>query len=370
MLRFHERPFRRLPAEGGWLENLRTANRLERAKRNGSVTRYPEMDTALDEYPSVPFFSEDGRHFQFDSTAMGHWLDAEASSDQPALFPSEPDLNFVAKLIDEAFDEYGLYMVHHKRWVGSATDTTMGEHTAKEMSRLMTPILARRVRVDLPRRQVRRCPYLFSVAPEGYSADVEPARVPPSRQGFPSTHQLLDESWRTYLAAMESLLGVQPFILGDRFTIADASAYGQLSMNLIDPSANAELRDRAPRTHRWLVDIRDGKHVGSRGDVYLSSAAQPLLEIILATFAPLMEQNERAWYVETQKGETLFNERAFNKGRALYDGELLGHPFRAVVKTFQVGVWQSLRKSWGQLSDAQRSRLRESLPGFEKILGT
>ena len=367
MLRFHELPFRRLPAEGRWLENLRTFFRLESAKRGGRVLRYPQMDPALDEYPGVPFFSEEGERFHYDSSALGHWLDDRATSDHLALFPAEASLRFVAQLIDEAFDEFGLYMVHHMRWVGSATDTTMGERTAREMARLVTPLLAPLVRKHVPRRQVRRCPYLFSVAPEGYTADVEPARVPPSRPGFPPTHDLLHESWCAYLAAMESLLGAQSFLLGDRFSIADASAYGQLSMNLIDPSAERALRDRAPRTRRWLEAIRDGQHVGTSGSLYLSAAAKPLLAIIMTTFAPLMAQNERAWRAATEGGEGLFNEAAFERDRALYDGELLGHPFRAVAKTFQVRAWREIHDRWRQLSDSERAALHGSLPGHELL---
>jgi hypothetical protein len=87
---------------------------------------------------------------------------------------------------------------------------------------------------------------------------------------------------------MESLLEAQPFILGDRFSIADASAYGQLSMNLIDPSTAQALRQRALRTYAWLVSIRDGEHIGTRGRLYLSGAIKPLLTIIMKTFVPLM----------------------------------------------------------------------------------
>ena len=45
----------------------------------------------------------------------------------------------------------------------------------------------------------------------------------------------------------------------------------------------------------------------------------------------------------------LFNERGFDRGVALYDGELLGWPFRAVVKTFQVKVWRRLLDEWRAL---------------------
>jgi hypothetical protein len=80
-----------------------------------------------------------------------------------------------------------------------------------------------------------------------------------------------------------------------------------------------------------------------------------------------MVQNEAAWRRETARGETLFNEAAFDRGRALYDGELLGHPFRSVVKTFQVRVWHDLCESWRGLPEADRKELRAWLPGADRF---
>jgi len=245
----------------------------------------------------------------------------------------------------------------------------MGEVTAAEISRLMPPPFSSRIRREVPRRQVRRCPYLFSVAPQGYSADVEPLRVPPSRPGFPQTHTLLTESWHAFLAAMEGVLSAQPFLLGERFTVADASAYGQLSMNLIDPTSVAELQQRAPVTYRWLLRVRGGKIKGS-GEVKLTAALHPLLDIIMQTFSPLMVQNEAAYQRELGAGQTLFNEAAFNRSLSLYDGELMGHPFRSVVKTFQVRVWRDLCQSWRKLDLGEKAVLREHLSNTELFENT
>lgn len=205
-------------------------------------------------------------------------------------------------------------------------------------------------------------PYLFSVAPQGYRATVESQRIPPSRPGFPPTHELLEQSWSRYLAAVENLLSEQAYLLGEQFTVADASTYGQLSMNLIDPTTAAKLRQQAPVTYRWLLDIRHGKHRGSTGELVLSSALGPLLDIISQTFVPLMLQNERAYQRALEAGENLFNEAAFDQDRALYDGELLGYPFRAVAKTFQVRVWRDLCSHWGQLNETGKATLRTILP--------
>jgi hypothetical protein len=248
--------------------------------------------------------------------------------------------------------------------VTSAATNDAGVRLAHQMRRVRPPgtgpILARRFSA----RQVRRLPYLFSVAPPGYTLPLPAERVPPERPDFPPTHALLDETWLAHLDAMEARLGASPHLLGERFTVADASAYGQLSMNLTDPTANERLLVRAPRTHAWLVGVRDGRHVGSRGDLALHDSLRPLLRIVAETFVPLMRQNEAAYAAARAAGETLFNERAFDRGRALYDGELRGHRFRAVVKTFQVRVWRDLRQAWQALREPDRRRIDELAGGL------
>jgi hypothetical protein len=66
------------------------------------------------------------------------------------------------------------------------------------------------------------------------------------------------------------------------------------------------------------------------------------------------------------KFDKSFNEAAFNRGRALYDGELLGRPFRSVAKTFQVRVWCELCRQWRELNPAARGAL---LACFEAFAG-
>ncbi len=135
---------------------------------------------------------------------------------------------------------------------------------------------------------------------------------------------------------MERVLQSQLYLLGERFTLADASAYGQLSMNLTDAPAARQMEDLAPRTFRWLSDIRDGAHADATGELRLSPALEPLLRCIGDTFVPLMRHNERGYAEAKASGETLFNEDGFDEGRSLYDGEMLGSPFRSVAKSFQV----------------------------------
>jgi len=81
-------------------------------------------------------------------------------------------------------------------------------------------------------------------------------------------------------------------------------------------------------------------------------------------------QNEDAFEQARAAGETLFNEAAFECDRALYDGQLLERPFRAVVKTFQVRVWRELKASWWALAAQDRDALQsEFLPGATAVFG-
>src|SRR6056297_2962612 len=350
--------WQRWPGQAGRPQAIGMALRLSRARKRQQVVRYPARVPGEDEYPAVPYYTEDGRHFGYDSTGLALYLDQHPQRhDAPLLPVDEPRLAFVCRLIDEAFDEFGLYMVHHQRWVTSAQTNVMGETTARELRPLLPPLLPRLVARRMPRRQVRRCPYLFSVAPEGFDAGVSRSLTPPSRAGFPPTHALLDAAWRQYLVAMENLLLRQPYLLGERFTLADASAYGQLSMNLVDGRAADLMRDIAPSTFDWLCGIRDGRHIGSRGNLALSEDLRPLVRAIAETFVPLMQQNSAAYRRARAAGESVFNEAAFNTGRSLYTGEIQGWPFRSVAKSFQGVVWRELCARWAGLDRRDKDQL-------------
>ncbi|MEH6568263.1 MAG: glutathione S-transferase domain-containing protein [Halioglobus sp.] len=354
--------WQRWPDQAPWPEGIKMALLLEKLRKKQSIQRFPRSDIGLDEYPAVPYYTEDGHDVYYDSTGLAHYLDQHQDRHELPLLPEEPELRFVCQLIDEAFDEFGLYMVHHNRWIVSAKTNQMGRVTGKEMGKLLPIGLGQVVARTMPQRQVRRCPYLFSVAPAGFETGVSKALTPPSRAGFPATHELLNGAWRAYLAALESLLQQQPYLLGDRFTLADASAYGQLSMNLIDGAAADLLESLAPTTFAWLCGIRDRAHVGSRGELYLSEHLAALLAIIGDTFVPLMQQNTAAYQDALAAGETLFNEAAFDQGRALYHGELQGYPFRSVAKSFQVPVWRDLCIAWGDLELKSQTNLSSRFP--------
>ena len=219
---------------------------MQRLKAGRLPLTYPLRDE-LDECPLVPFlFADDGSNL-YDSTAIAHWLDHHHGTDSRRLIPRRPACELIARLIDDHFDEFGLYVAHHHRWVTSAKDDDAGQRVADQMAKPL-PALGRRSFAQwFARRQVRRLPYLFSVA--------------------------------------------------------------------------------------------------------------PLLNEIVRIHVPLMEQKERAYERHKAAGQTRFNEAAFDRNEALYDGELLGRPFRSVAKTFQVKGWRSLKARYLSLETAHRAAL-------------
>lgn len=364
LCRYADVETRLLPNEGTLLDNLDAAFRVERIKRGRLPLTYPRM-TELDEFPLVPFLLGDGGENLFDSTAIADWLDARFIQPGAKLVPEDPVLAFSARLIDEYFDEFGLYLVHHNRWVAAAHGNDAGDRLANEYRTLVPGPFRARFSRWFSARQTRRLPYLFSVAdPERPIEGLRPERQPPTREGFSPTHKFLDDAFLRLLAALEAILARSPYLLGGRLTLADTSAYGQLCMNTQDLEANALIARRAPATHAWIERIERGEAVPAHASGSAVLQFTPELEALHAeicrTFVPLMRQNEAAYERHLAVGETLFNESAFDRHRAIYKGTIGGQPFRSVAKTFQVKVWRRLLDHWWCLSEENR----KAFPAF------
>ena len=124
--------WQRWPDEASSLQGLDAFLKLRRGRREHSIERYPARVHGMDEYPAVPYYSLDGRRYYYDSTGLALHLEELRACKEP-LVPEEAQLHFICQLLDEAFDEFGLYMVHHNRWVTSAATNIMGKMTAAEM---------------------------------------------------------------------------------------------------------------------------------------------------------------------------------------------------------------------------------------------
>lgn len=357
-LRFQKNSINYQPQQGGYFKALKHQLKVELIQKRFKKITWPIMNSK-DELPLVPYmFNETGQSF-YDSSAFAHWLDQSPNAKHLPLSQfNDKSLEFVIALIDEYADEFGLYMVHHMRWKYSALDNTAGQRLANEFKVILGP-LKWFIEKSFPKRQVRRLPYLFSVAPIGFKIKNLPKSLqPPIHADFPATHELLENAYKNLLAALESKLATSSYLLGNSFTLADASIYGQLGMNLADPSAAQFIQNQAPKTYKWLQAIQQGKFTYAKKiDLKIDNSIKALLAEIKRTFIPLMQQNAQAYDQYKQKGQLLFNEKAFDKHAALYEGELDGIPFKSVAKSFQVSSWRVLLKRWESLNEAEQARI-------------
>jgi len=355
-----------LPGQGGKTKNTVKAIKVEIAKRRGTIYKYPQM-TALDEYPGVPYLIEPSGRVQYDSSAIANWLDTQKNPHEDRkLLPTEPTLAFVVQLIDEAMDDFALNIAHHMRWLHSAQSNDAGERLFKEFSGFAFFSLLKDFPRGFSKRQVRRLPYLLSMPASDYKQDVPAYLKAPIKENWPPTHELLDHCWSEYILALEAVLSKQSYLLGEQFTLADASVFGMFGILLDDPAAEQDMLKRTPVLHGWLNKIKNNQHLSdiSTAELTLSPALKPLLNIILKTFVPFMKQNKAAYELHKARGETLFNEAGLRENRALYTSELLAHPYKAVSKTFTVQVWQDLVKTWQALPPPCEQELKSYLSEF------
>ena len=91
------------------------------------------------------------------------------------------------------------------------------------------------------------------------------------------------------LAALEPVLQKRPFLLGSRFTLADAALFGQLAMNLEDPEASDFIAGLTDPKGRQGYDA----HVGERG-VKLSGGQRQRIAIarVMLKDAPILLLDE------------------------------------------------------------------------------
>lgn len=375
LLRQADIPFSWYPEQSRFSQGAKALYRLKQLQRGRLEMTWPPVN-ALQEFPQVPYVLGPEGENLYDSSAIGEWL-AQRDSTLAILPPAQTAEGFLVRLIDEALDEFGLYMVHHNRWVHAAADNTAGSRLAAEMKPLLGPASAI-LRTAFPRRQVRRLPYLFSVAENRNTQSALPYKLQaPPREGFPPTHLLLDRAFSELLSALEGIFAQRPYLMGDTMTLADASVLGQLGMNKTDPGAWSMIVEQAPLTAQWIDRnyLQKAAPIGENSQsahTHCYSHLQALAAWCCRYFVPLMQQNYRAYQYHLGKGETLFNEAAFDQQRALYQGALDGQPFKNVAKTFQVAVWEKLQNQWQCLSLAEKTRMRDILPsehGLDDLSG-
>ena len=261
-----------------------------------------------------------------DTTHILRWLDQQVPA--PALRASDPALCWIGDLLEDFGDEWLWRPALYYRWAFPEDARLMSDRIAQGMLRdIPAPLTLRRTFIRLRQQHV----YLRL---EGVT-----------KQNARAIEGLYLET----LAALEEVLGEQPFLLGEYPSQADLGFFGPFFRHFSsDPTPSRILRARAPAVMHWVARmwdhspndaIRTTKPVKSEQG--LPDGLGPLLRLVCLDYLPYLAANEDHWL----------------KGQRWHQWHTHGAEFRTPVNPYRVWCWQTLRQEFQQLPVPDRRRV-------------
>ncbi len=201
----------------------------------------------------------------------------EKTRPDPKITPRDPAVGFIARLIEDFGDESLWRPALYYRWAFADDARLMSGRIARGMLRdVKLPYFLRRQIVLRRQKGV----YLRQ---DGVT---------------PSTSHAIEKLYFETLAAMESALEQNLFVLGVRPTEADFGLFGSMFRHFFsDPTPAKIMRDFAPRTIAWVARVwalKPGDLVSAPQLASISPACGPLLRLIAGTHLPYMDANAKA----------------------------------------------------------------------------
>jgi hypothetical protein len=167
------------------------------------------------------------------------------------------------------------------------------------------------------------------------------------------TASAIDASYRRFLAAMESHLASQKFMLGSRPGAGDFGLHGQLTQLVgFDPTPRAIAHEVSPRAVAWVDHMRDQSGLEPQDSDWVALEDQPdslrgLLTEIGRVYAPAQ----------------LANARALQAGEKTWEGEIDGAPWAQQTFPYQAKCLQWTNERYRALGAEDRARVDKLLAG-------
>jgi hypothetical protein len=168
-----------------------------------------------------------------------------------------------------------------------------------------------------------------------------------------TTAPVIDASYRRFLAAMESHLSHQKFMLGNRPGAGDFGLHGQLTQLVgFDPTSRAIAHEVSPRTVAWVDQIEDQSGLEPTRQDWTDLEEQPeslrgLLSEIGRVYAPAQ----------------LANAKAVEKGEKTWQCEIDGAPWMQQTFPYQAKCLRWTNEQYQALSASDRALVDAVLDG-------
>ena len=247
---------------------------------------------------------------------------------QPALYPSDPAVNFIADLLEDFGDEWLWRPAMYYRWSFAEDARQLSDRLARGMLRdVPLPLICRRWLIKRRQRQ------LF-LKRDGITRDTAP---------------LVEALYPQVLAAMAAALVERPFLLGARPTQADMGFFGSMFRHFTsDPTAARIMREQGPLVHTWverLWNLQPARFDQLTMPTELPAGLAPLLAMLCQDYLPYLDANEQALTNCAKRVHWQFR----------------GVTFSTPNNPYQRHCWQRLRWRYQSLPAAQRARVDDWL---------
>ena len=280
--------------------------------------------------PTFFFEGDDGMVAECDSTPIIRRLEATYSG--RSVLPEDPALAFIDYLIEDFADEWCTKYMFHYRWHFSEDADNAGTLLPLGMDVTMPTEVFQQVKRHISERQVGR---LYVVGSNDTTAPV------------------IDASYRRFLAAMESHLSNQKFMLGSRPGAGDFGLHGQLTQLVgFDPTSRAIAHEVSPRTVAWVDQIEDQSGLEPTRQDWTDLEEQPeslreLLSEIGRVYAPAQ----------------LANAQALERGEKTWECEIDGAPWVQQTFPYQAKCLRWTNEQYQALSASDRALVDAALEG-------
>ena len=275
--------------------------------------------------PIIPVIQYPDGSYHNDSTPMIYDLEERHSG--RSVIPDDEAMAYLAFLLEDMADEWGTKAMFHYRWFRERDQRQMSDWLAFDRLGGAGLDVIRGHASTFRDRQVGR------MAVVGCTAENRP---------------LIEESARRVLASFEAHVTERPYLFGTRPSIADFGWMGQLSQLAVDPTPAEMMREVAPFTFRWLMELDDASGVDGEWDdpqAPASNAVLSLLELAGAIYLPFLVANDAAY----QNGDETFRFSA------------LGMDYEQATFRYQVKCLSTLRARFRHLSAGARERIEPVL---------
>ena len=276
----------------------------------------------------VPVIQFPDGSYHSDSTPIIEELE-KRHLDARSVMPTDPGIAFLARVIEEASDEWLPLPMFDYRW-------------NEEEDRLFCP-----------RRQMAGWLGAVPEAELGEAAKVFLARQEHLREllgGTAENRPLLQSTYEELMSAMEAHMATQLFLFGSRPSIADFGLYGQLSQYAADPTTSNLMKRKAVRLFQWVQLMDDASGIDgewSAADAPLSIGAKGLLKLAGEVALPMLQAAVDA-HVAGKDFQPMV-------------AEIRGHGFKTIARPYQAHTLLWLKQAHAALDEATRERIEPVL---------